>query len=55
MYHDEVFKSALSEAKEESLEEYKNEIHSMEKAIQSFFSGFFEFADNITEHDFQLQ
>lgn len=55
MYHDEIFKSALTEAKAESIVEYKREIVSMEKAIQKFLSNILEYSDNISESDFQLQ
>ncbi len=51
--HDEIFRTALCEAKSESYSALKNEVISMEKAIERFLANVFECAGSFTERDFQ--
>lgn len=55
MYHDEIFKTAFLEAKDESISGYKDEVTSMEKAIQKFFNSILECSSELTDKDFELQ
>lgn len=52
MLHDEIFKTALSEAGAESCEALKDEVISMERAIERFLSSVLECTSNLSARDF---
>lgn len=54
MYHDEIFETALREAKEENFVALKEEISSMECAIEKFFATVLECTSAMTERDFNV-
>lgn len=42
MYHDKLFNEAFSEAREEVVKEFREELSSMETALESFFNNVLE-------------
>lgn len=54
MYHDEVFENALQEVKSESFTALKEEISSMECAIEKFLTNILECTSSISERDFHV-
>lgn len=54
MYHDEIFETALREAREESYHELKQEINSMEAAIEKFLTNILECTSSLSERDFHV-
>jgi len=52
MYHDEIFENSLREVKEESYRALKNEISSMEAAIEKFLNNILECTTARAERDF---
>lgn len=42
MYHDELFKAAFTEARAEVAQEFREELSSMEIALESFFNNVLE-------------
>jgi len=54
MYHDEIFESAVREVKEENYIALKEEISSMERAIESFLSNILECTSSLSERDFHV-
>ena len=54
MYHDEIFENSLREVKEESYRALKNEISSMEAAIEKFLNNILECTTANAERDFNV-
>lgn len=54
MYHDEIFETALREAKEENYMALREEISSMECAIERFFKSVLECTTSLSERDFNV-
>lgn len=54
MYHDEIFEKALREAREESYVELKEEINTMEAAIERFLTNILECTVSKAERDFHV-
>lgn len=54
MYQDEIFESALKDAKEESLRELQGEVKSVEMVIEKLLTQLFECTSSITERDFHV-
>lgn len=52
MYHDEIFENSLREVREESYRALKEEISSMEMAIERFLSNILECTSAKAERDF---
>lgn len=42
MYHDELFREAFTEARAEVVQEFREELSSMEVALESFFNNVLE-------------
>ncbi len=54
MYHDEIFENALQDIREESYKALKDEISSMESAIERFFKTVLECSASKSERDFNI-
>lgn len=54
MYHDEIFENALREVKEESYVALKEEINTMEAAIERFLTNILECTSSLAERDFHI-
>lgn len=54
MYHDEIFEKALKDVKEESYKALKDEISSMESAIERFLKSVLECTTFKSEREFNL-
>ncbi len=54
MYHDEIFENALKDVKEENYRALKEEIFSMEEAIERFLRPIFECTSSRSERDFNV-
>lgn len=54
MYHDEIFENALKDVKEESYKALKDEISTMEKAIDKFLSLLLGTTASRAERDFHV-
>jgi len=54
MYHDEIFENALREVKEESYNALKEEISTMEMAIEKFLRNVLECTSSVSERDFHV-
>ena len=54
MYHDEKIKNALRDVKEESYQALKQEISSMESAIERFIRNVLECTSSKSERDFNV-
>lgn len=54
MYHDEIFETALRDVREESYKALKNEISSMEYAIERFLKNVLECTSCKSERDFNV-
>lgn len=54
MYQDEIFETALREAKEEGFVALKEEISTMECAIERFLTNILECTSSLTERDFHM-
>lgn len=54
MYHDEIFENALRDVKEESYQALKQEISSMESAIERFIRNVLECISSKSERDFNV-
>ncbi len=54
MYHDEIFENALQDIREESYKALKDEISSMESAIERFLKKVLECTSNKSERDFNV-
>ncbi len=54
MYHDEIFENALRDVKEESYQALKQEISSMESAIERFIRNVLECTSSKSERDFNV-
>ena len=54
MYHDEIFENALKDVKEESYKALKEEIFSMESAIERFIKCVLECTTSKSERDFNV-
>lgn len=54
MYQDEVFESALKEAREESFRELQGEVKSVEMVIEKLLTQLFECTSSISERDFHV-
>ena len=54
MYHDEIFENALRDVKEEYYKALKNEISTMEAAIERFLKPIFECTSSRAERDFNV-
>lgn len=53
--HDDIFKTALSEAQTESYAALKDEVISMEKAIEKFLTSVLECTGIMSESEFGLR
>ncbi len=54
MYHDEIFENALKDVKDESYKALKEEISSMEFAIERFLKSVLECTTFKSERDFNM-
>ncbi len=54
MYHDEIFETALKDVREESYKALKEEICSMESAIERFFKNVLECTTCKSERDYNI-
>ena len=54
MYHDEIFESALKDAREESLRELKGEVKTVEMVIEKLLTQLLECSSSISERDFHV-
>lgn len=54
MYHDEIFETALRDVREESYKALKEEISSMESAIERFLKNVLECTTSQSERDFNI-
>lgn len=54
MYHDEIFETALRDVREESYKALKEEISSMESAIEQFLKNVLECTTTKSERDFNV-
>lgn len=54
MYQDEIFESALKDAKEESLRELKGEVKTVEMVIEKLLTQLLECSSSVTERDFHV-
>ena len=54
MYHDEIFETALRDVREESYKALKEEIFSMESAIERFFKNVLECTTSKSEREFNV-
>ena len=54
MYHDEIFETALRDVREESYKALKEEISSMEYAIERFLKNVLECTSSKSERDFNV-
>lgn len=54
MYQDPVFEEALKKSKEEKFEQLKDEVRTVERAIEKFLSQMLECSALVTERDFNM-
>ncbi|MBQ8460653.1 hypothetical protein IJ541_11225 [bacterium] len=54
MYQDEIFENALRESREESFRELKNEVKTVERAIEKFLTQLLECSSLMSERDFNV-
>lgn len=54
MYQDEIFESALKDAREESLRELKGEVKTVEMVIEKLLTQLLECSSSISERDFHV-
>ena len=54
MYNDPIFEKALQDYKEESYAQLKNEVKSVESAIEKFLSQILECSATVSERDFNM-
>ncbi len=54
MYQDKVFEEALEKSKQEKFEQLKDEVKTVERAIERFLTQMLECTASISERDFNL-
>lgn len=54
MYRDKIFEEALKRSKEERFEQLKDEVKTVEKAIEKFLSQILECSATVSERDFNM-
>ena len=54
MYQDKIFEDALRRSKEERFEQLKDEVKTVEKAIEKFLSQILECTASVSERDFNM-
>jgi len=54
MYRDKIFEDALKKSKEERFEQLKDEVKTVERAIERFLSQILECTATVSERDFNM-
>jgi hypothetical protein len=54
MYNDEIFNKALKDAKEESFNELRDEVKTVERVIERLLTQLLECSTSISERDFHV-